>query len=210
MHIESTSRPEHLLSAARGGEREALGVLLEVYRNYLRLLARAQIDLHLQAKMNPSDIVQETFLEAFRDFGQFCGRTEAEFVAWLRQILVNNLARLVERHVLTKKRDVRREVSFERMAASVEQSSARLERTLAAATSSPSEGAQRHEHAAMLADQLALLPEHYREVLVLRHLENLSFDAVAERMQRSPGATRMLWLRAIDELRKLLTGRGMA
>ncbi len=91
MHIESTSRPELLLSAARGGEREALGVLLEVYRNYLRLLARAQIDLHLQAKMNPSDIVQETFLEAFRDFGQFCGQTEAEFVAWLRQILANNL-----------------------------------------------------------------------------------------------------------------------
>ena len=182
MFTESTSNSAQLFSAARDGEREALGLLLEVYRNYLRLLARAQIDLHLQAKVNPSDIVQETFLEAFRDFGQFGGHTEAEFLAWLRQILVNNLARLVERHVLTKKRDVRREVSLEHLAVSVERSSTRLEATLAAATSSPSEGAQRHEHAAMLADQLAMLPEHYRNVLVLRHLENLSFEEIGVQM----------------------------
>ena len=67
-----------------------------------------------------------------------------------------------------------------------------------------------HEHAALLADQLAMLPEHYREVLVLRHLENLSFDEIGVHMERTPGATRMLWLRAIDELRKLLKARGMA
>jgi RNA polymerase sigma-70 factor (ECF subfamily) len=75
MRIESTSRPELLLSAARGGEGAALGDLLEVYRNYLRLLARAQIDLHLQAKMNPSDIVQETEIEMVRGIQGFRGST---------------------------------------------------------------------------------------------------------------------------------------
>src|SRR5207237_3570973 len=100
--------PTELLAKARQGNGESLGSLLELYRNYLYLLARTQIDLHLQARCNPSDVVQETFLHACRHFKQFRGTSEKELLRWLRTILVNNLARIVEQQVLAKKRSVRR------------------------------------------------------------------------------------------------------
>ena len=87
---------ERLLARARQARGEHLGALLELYRNYLHLLARTQIDLHLQGRLDPSDLVQETLLEAYRDFGQFRGGTEAELLAWLRRILVHNLARVAD------------------------------------------------------------------------------------------------------------------
>ena len=80
--------PGRLLEQARGGDEAARGELLELYRNYLRLVARSLIGGALRVKLEPSDLVQETFLKAHRDFGQFAGRGEPELVAWLRQILV--------------------------------------------------------------------------------------------------------------------------
>lgn len=196
--------PERLLAEARQGHGGALGSLLELYTNYLRLLARTQIDLHLRARANPSDLVQETFLEAFRDFGQFRGDTEAEFLAWLRRILVRNLARLVERHVKAGKRSVRREVPLDRRLKELEQSADRIDAALVNHGSSPNCQAQRRELAAVLADQLARLSEADREVIVLRNLEGLPFEEVARRLGRTPGAVRVLWLRALERLRQLL------
>src|SRR5689334_8802586 len=92
--------PEKLLHRARQGDRDSLGALLELYRNYLQLLARTQIDLHLQSRAHPSDVVQETFLEASRHFPQFRGTTEGELLAWLRRILIHQLARAVEKQVV--------------------------------------------------------------------------------------------------------------
>jgi len=192
------------MADARLGKSERLGELLELYRNYLRLLARTQIDLHLQGRVNPSDLVQETFLEAYRDFGQFRGKTEKEWLAWLRRILVHNLARLVEQQVKALKRHARREVSLQRVDLAVlDQTSARFDAALVSPQSSPSEQAQHREEAALVADRMARLPAHYRDVIVLRNLEGLSFDEVASRMGRTPGAVRLLWLRALDRLRKL-------
>src|SRR3954452_10215216 len=102
--------PQRLLARARADDGDSLGKLLELYRNYLHLMARAQIDLHLQGRANPSDVVQETFVQACANFGQFRGSTEPELLAWLRRILVNTLAGLVERQMKARKRDVRREV----------------------------------------------------------------------------------------------------
>lgn len=202
MSSRGKSAPAELLAAARASGGEHLGRLLEVYRTYLKLLARTQLSLHLQARVNPSDIVQETFLEAYRDFPQFRGNTEAEFLAWLRRILVNNLARLCERHMQAKKRDVRCELSLEQLGALVDRSSARMESLVAATTSSPSASAQRQERATMLAEHLSQLSEDHRQVIVLRHLEDLPFDEVGRQMGRTSGAVRMLWLRAIDQLRR--------
>src|SRR5262249_29174420 len=97
---------EELAGRARTGDNQALGELLELYRNYLRLLARLQIGPRLQGKVDPADVVQETFLKAHRNFGLFQGKTEREFVGWLRQILAANLAMLVRHYFGTSRRDV--------------------------------------------------------------------------------------------------------
>jgi RNA polymerase sigma-70 factor (ECF subfamily) len=190
-----------LISGARQGDKSSIGVLLQQYRNYLMVLASTQLENRLQPRVSPSDVVQETMLRAHKNFGQFRGTTEAELLAWLRQILVNNLAKFVEQHVLAARRDVRREVSIERLGAALEQSTVQLAALLPADSKSPSMAVQQREEAVQLADRLAQLPTDYREVLVLRNLQGLPFEEVAQRMERSVGATRMLWLRAIEKLR---------
>src|SRR5216684_6717149 len=112
MYTVQSQDPTELLTRARQGNAESLGALLELYRNYLYLLARTQIDLHLQARANPSDVVQETFLQACSHFSRFRGTSEKELIAWLRRILVHSLARIVEKQVKAQKRSVRREVSL--------------------------------------------------------------------------------------------------
>src|SRR3954452_24354305 len=89
---------EELLTQVRVGEPTALGILLERYRTYLTLLARVQIGRRLQGKVDPADMVQETFLEAARHFSRSRGATEPELTAWLRQILAGCLAHLVRRY----------------------------------------------------------------------------------------------------------------
>lgn len=100
--------PERLVRLARGGDTAALGRLLELYRNYLTLLARVQIGRRLRGKVGSSDLVQDVFVEAARDFGRFRGSAERELVAWLRAILAARLVDLVRRHT-ARKRDVRLE-----------------------------------------------------------------------------------------------------
>jgi RNA polymerase sigma-70 factor, ECF subfamily len=190
-----------LISDARRGDKSSIGALLQQYRNYLLVLATTQIENRLQPRVSPSDVVQETMLRAHKNFAQFRGTSEAELLGWLRQILVNNLARFVEQHVLAARRDVRREVSIERLGAALEQSTVQLAALLPADGKSPSMAVQQREEAVLLADRLAQLPKSYREVLVLRNLQGLPFEEVAQRIDRSVGATRMLWLRAIERLR---------
>jgi RNA polymerase sigma-70 factor, ECF subfamily len=209
MRTDSHLSPKSLLAAAQDGEAQSLGRLLELYRNYLHLLAVSQIDKRLQVRSSPSDVVQETFLEAHRDFGQFQGRSESEFLAWLRRILVNNLMRSYERHVRAQRRCVHREVSLHRLGEALEKSTARLEDVLADHAGSPSSEAGRHESAVALADQLAALPPDQREVIVLRHLRGLPFGEIAKHMDRSSGAVRMLWFRAMTQLRDRLSRGGL-
>lgn len=201
MNSNSSSNAEMLLTQALAGSQECFGRLLHVYRNYLKILVISQLERKLLARVSPSDVVQETFLEASRDFGQFRGKSSQEFWGWLRSILVNNLHRVVEQHVLTKKRDVRREISLEALANSLEQSTTRLETILPASGSSPSGNLQQAELEIHLADKLAELPEDYRTVIVLRHIEAMPFEEIGKRMERSSGAARMLWFRAIQALR---------
>lgn len=190
-----------LIISARRGSKSSIGELLQQYRNYLIVLAATQIEKRLQPRVSPSDVVQETMLRAHKNFGQFRGATEHELLAWLRQILVNNLATFVEHHMLAARRDVRREVSMERLGAALEQSTVQLAALIPAQGKTPSMAVQQREDAVLLADRMAQLPDDYRNVLVLRNLQGLPFEEVAERIGRSVGATRMLWLRAIERLR---------
>jgi RNA polymerase sigma-70 factor (ECF subfamily) len=195
--------PEQLLCRARAGQDPGLGRLLELYRNYLGLLARLEIGRRLRGKVDDSDLVQETFLQAHRHFGQFRGTTEAELMRWLRQILADIVGKLVRRYYGTQRRDVRLE---RELAAELDRSSRALGEGLAARQSSPSQQAARREQAVLLADALQQLPEAYREVIILAHLEGLGFPEVARRMGRSVDSVKNLWARAVARLRRTLGG----
>jgi RNA polymerase sigma-70 factor, ECF subfamily len=200
--LESIRSPEYLLERARAGETEAFGELLAQYHNYLRLMARTLLGRTLTLRVDSSDIVQETFLEAHRDFPRFAGSTEAELLAWLRRILARNLADRA-RYVNAEVRNHRRTQSLETL---LGQASYSVEQALAATATTPSAAAARRERAVLLADALESLRADYREVVILRNLEGLEFSEVATRMGRSSGAIRMLWARAIERLSAALEG----
>jgi RNA polymerase sigma-70 factor (ECF subfamily) len=199
--FRSNASPEHLLRLAQAGEEDALGSLLEQYRSYLALLARVQISRRLQGKVDAADLVQETFLEAHRGFARFQGTTEKELVSWLRQILAANLADLVRRYVVARRRDVRLE---RELMVDLDHSSQVLGESLMSRHSSPSQQAARREQAVLLAEALGRLPEHYREVLILHHLEELSFPEVGRRLGRSLDSVKNVWARALARLRRCL------
>ena len=160
-----------------------------------------QIGRRLQGKVDASDIVQETFLEAHRSFGRFRGGSAAEFVGWLRQILAANLTDLLRRYLGAQGRDVPLEREIRE---AIDQSSVLLDRALVAPQSSPSRQAERREQGVLLADALDQLPNDYREALVLRHLEGLAFPEVARRMGRSQDSVEKLWMRGLARLRQIM------
>ena len=174
---------------------------LEAYRAYLRLLAGVQLDPRLRGKLDPSDIVQETLARAYEKGEQFRGTTDAERAAWLRQILANQLAAAVRRHLEAGKRDAGRERS---LYAALEDSSARLEALLAADQTSPSERAVHHEELQRLAEALAGLPEYQRMAIELRYLSGLAVPDVAEQMGRSTVSVTGLLYRGMKALRTFM------
>jgi RNA polymerase sigma-70 factor (ECF subfamily) len=200
MRSEAEPEVEQLLEAARAGKGEALGTALERYRNYLTLLARLRIGRQLQGKVDAADLVQETFLEAHRSFRRFRGNSARTFAAWLRRILAGNLAHLVRRYC-SQGRNINLEQELEQ---ELDASSELLEKGLAAVQPSPSEGAARREQAVILADALERLPPDYRDVIVLRQIESLSFAEVARRLGRSEDSVQKLWIRGLDALRRIL------
>jgi RNA polymerase sigma-70 factor (ECF subfamily) len=172
----------------------------ERFRTYLRMLADLHLGRGADMKIDPSDIVQQTLLDAHRDRDQFRGRTEAEMAAWLRRLLSCNLADAA-RAIGRAKRDVGRERSLE---AALDTSSARLESWLAAEQSSPSGRAVRNEAVLRLVDALALLPEANRQALMMRHCQGLSLAEISVRLGRTPPAVAGLLKRGLAELRNLL------
>jgi len=174
---------------------------LERYREYLRMLARLQLDPRLQGKLDPSDVVQETLLKAHAKRDQFRGTTEAEFTAWLRQILANSLAEEARRFGAAA-RDVNLERSLEE---ALDASAARLEACLSASTTSPSEQADRNEQVLHLSAALALLPDDQRQAVELHHLRGLSSPEVARLMERTQRSVAGLLLRGMRRLQQLLS-----
>jgi len=195
---ESQSAVVDLIQHARAGDGSALQALLQRYREYVRLLVRCRAKGRLQARVDSSDFVQETLLRAARNIQQFQGTSEEEWCAWLARIAENEVVHQVRHHLGAAKRAASREQAV------AESEVSRLVRWFTKAQSSPSLAAIRKERSLQLADALARLPEDYREVLILRHLEGLDFPDVAQRMNRSAGAVRVLWTRALKKLREEL------
>lgn len=187
------------LPAARAGSREALGKLLEAARQYLLAIARQELDQDLRAKNSPSDVVQETFIEVQRAFGHFQGETEAELLAWLRQLLLHRVGKLRRRYRDTQKRQLAREVTLDG-----DGSSDGPAGELAGNVLSPSGQAMEHEQDQALQAALGRLPDDYRQVITLRYQEQLPFEEIGRLLQRSPDAARKLWARAVERLREEL------
>jgi RNA polymerase sigma-70 factor (ECF subfamily) len=188
-----------LLGAARQGDADALGKLLDAHRNYLRLLARLEVGRRLQAKIDASDLVQETFLQAHRAFPDFRGASEAEMLQWLRSILASRLSKAVRHYCGAQCRDLELERDLGR-------SSQALQGMLAISETSPSQRVVRQEQAVLLANAVERLPDDYREVIVLRNLRRLRFKEVAREMGRSVDSVHKLWARALTKLRLELEG----
>lgn len=192
---------EDLLAGARNGDTAQRDRLFEACRPYLGLVARTQVDGWLQAKVDASDLVQQTMLEAYRDFYRFQGHTEAEWLAWLRRILSHNAADLVRQFRGTDKRQARREIPLQQPGS--DSQSPRAAEPLAR-EATPSQQLLMRDRDLQMAAALEGLPPDYREVIVLRNLERLPFEDVAARMGRSRPAVQMLWGRAIKKLQETL------
>lgn len=188
-----------LLEQSRAGDSSKLGQLLESYHDYLRLLARIEIGRRLQGKLDASDIVQETFLDAHRQFPNFQGHSEGEFIRWLRAILAGKLANVIRHYLGTQARDPRLERELQ---VDLDASSCELAVIVADRQRSPSQEVVGQEQGLLVAQALARLPEDYQTVIVLRHMEGLTFPQVAQRMGRSVDSVEKLWLRGLTKLRK--------
>lgn len=190
---------EKLLAGATAGVGDDLGTLLEQFRGYLTLLARAQVGRRLQGKADPSDLVQEACLEASKHVPMFRGTTEEEFTAWLRKILASVVSNQFRKYLGTQQRDARLEQALQ---VELDSSSGALQRALASPISSPSGQVAKRESLSKLADAIEKLPADYRDVLILRHFEGLQFAEVAARMGRTLPSVHNLWLRALARIRQ--------
>lgn len=189
---------EQWIVEARGGDRGALGRLLGACFSYLLVAANRELSAALRGRLDPSDVVQDTLMEAWQDFSQFRGKSEADLLAWLRQILGHNLANERRRHIHSAMRSIRREVALSEIVSSgfrivaghgAESPAARVE------------DRERHE---TLESSLRRLPEHYRQALSLHTQEELTFAQVGQRLHCSAEAARKLWRRAAEELARCL------
>lgn len=173
---------------------------LDRFRDHLRLLAEIELSPRLRVKEDASDLVQQSLLEAHRDWAAYRGRTEAELIGWLKTILARNLLNAA-RHYRTQKCDVRREQS---LAQRLDQSSARLKNFLASEQTSPSQRAVRNEQVAQLAAGLARLLDDERTAIVLKHFQGWSLAEISAHLGRPTDAVAGLLKRGLKKLRSHL------
>jgi RNA polymerase sigma-70 factor (ECF subfamily) len=188
---------DELLLLARQGSKEALGRVLESCRRVLLRAAKRQIPAQIQTKRAASDLVQETFLEAQRDFEQFLGATRAELSAWLFRILQNNCTNLVCAYRYRRKREISREVRLDDASLSVESG-----RAAEARNPGPSKLAIVQEEAQIVSSALRQLPDHHRTILQLRFTDRLSFKEIGDRLGCSAEAARKIFNRTLRQLRE--------
>jgi RNA polymerase sigma-70 factor (ECF subfamily) len=189
------------IEAARHGCRESLGALTESCRGYLLRIANDELGrTGLAARVGASDLVQEALLRASTHFDQFRGNTGEELIHWLRTLLLNYLVTAIRRHRLASVRSDRQETSFE----GGDDSTAWEPAQTGEAGETPSKILARDEELERLFAALDELPQHYREVILLRSFGDCSHAELGELLNRSPEAARKLWVRAVAALARAL------
>jgi RNA polymerase sigma-70 factor (ECF subfamily) len=186
---------EDLLHLARQGDRAALGKILDAFRRVLRRRLERREPMELRPKCAPSDLVQDTLLEAHRDFASFRGGTPEELASWLNGILRHNLRDLLRFHD-SRKRERYREVALEDC-----RKIGNLKEQLVDRESSPEEAALREEQAQAVRRALGQLVGRAREAVRLRYEERLSYEEVGAQLGCSAEAARKLCARALDAMR---------
>jgi RNA polymerase sigma-70 factor (ECF subfamily) len=199
-HLRMPDEPiAQLLADARNGSAAALGRAIDGCREYLLLIAGRELDARIRSKVGSSDLVQETLLEAQQHFARFHGTTRQELLRWVRRILLRNIANATRRYRATSKRSADRERRSEADAAAGGIADAEGH--------PPDDAAIAGEERARVLQAIERLPEDYRQVILARSFDGLSFDEVGARLGRSADAARRLWVRALDRLRSEMEGR---
>ena len=181
-----------LMGRARQGDQAAIGQLIQQCRNYLLLIANDQLDQDVQAKIGPSDIVQESMFAAQQYFERFEGTTEQEWLGWLKGILKNGIRGAARDYKGLQKRQVGREQKLYDTGGAPTDISDKFY--------TPGTQAAANEESELLKQAMQRLPEDYRQVLELRNWQQLSFEEIGIQMQRSADAVRKLWSRALLKL----------
>jgi RNA polymerase sigma-70 factor (ECF subfamily) len=193
---------DHLLDRAAAGDGAARQRLLERHRPRLRRMVALRLDQRLRARVDPSDVVQEALFDADQELSDYLKRRPIPFYPWLRQLAWDRLIDLNRRHIRAKKRTVDREEAWE--AALPNESTLELVDRLIDLRSSASRKLLREELRTRVSDALRELSARNREILVLRHLEQLSTSETAAILHITEGAVKLRHLRALDRLRSML------
>ena len=189
-----------LLQQAREGDSVAKGQLLDHFRPYLNVIAQRMLNERIRGRLDPNDVVQVTFLEASRDFPSFRGDSIDSLLAWLRNILRNNVQTAHQEHLLTQKRSARMERNIS-VRSSSDNSSIGIDGLIPSEASTPSQRLMKSEAAAELAAMLETLPETQRQAIRLRYLEGCSVRDIAEVMAKTEMAVAGLLKRGLQTLR---------
>lgn len=196
--LDAAGECERLIRAARAGESDALGLLIQTWQTYLFHLADCELSPELRRKLGASDLVQDACLDIHQRFQDFQGETEAEWRVWLRRLLIHDLQDARRRFLDAEKRNMRRERPLTGSSGPAPQM---FDRAV-----SPRASLIAEEETQALRSALLRLPEEYRTVLRLRNWECLPFAEVGRQMHRSEEAARKLWSRAVLRLQAELEG----
>jgi RNA polymerase sigma-70 factor, ECF subfamily len=195
-----------ILAKAKQGDEAAKGELLNRFRPYLNVIAQRHLDERLQSRLDYADVVQITFLEATRDFDHFRGDSVESLLAWLRNILRNNVATAHQHHLAAQKRSARKEVTL-RVSSESGGSSLGMQDMVPSESSSPSQRMMRDEASVVLATCMEQLPATQREAIRMRYLEGMSLKQISERIEKSEMAVAGLLKRGLRTLREEMANR---
>jgi RNA polymerase sigma-70 factor (ECF subfamily) len=201
-----STEPEtsELLERAGQGDQQALGELFFRHRDRLRRLVQLRMDRRLQGRLDPSDVLQESYVEFARSLAQYLRNPELPFFLWLRCLTGRKLQALHRRHLGTRARDAGRELSLHR-GPLPQASSVSLAAQLLGRYTTPSQAAIRAELQIRIQEALNRMDPMDREILALRHFEQLSNSEAAQVLGISETATSNRFIRALERLKKILT-----